>query len=174
MGKKKTESIVKDIKRQTRRKFNAEEKIRIVLEGLKGEDSVAEICRREGIAQKVRSRNSYWNRIPQEVRKLVADTALDHPAESARNIACMITDKKEYFVSESSMYRILREYKIAPEPVFSLSEASDEFKDKTTRVHQMWQTDFTYFKIIHRGWYYLSTILDDYSRFIVHWELCSK
>ena len=67
-------------------------KIRIVLEGLKGEDSVAEICRREGIAPKVRSRNSYWNRIPQEVRKLVADTALDHPAESARNIACMITD----------------------------------------------------------------------------------
>ena len=36
----------------------------------------------------------------------------------------------------------------------------------------MWQTDFTYFKILGWGWYYLSTILDDYSRFIVHWELC--
>jgi transposase InsO family protein len=39
-------------------------------------------------------------------------------------------------------------------------------------VHELWQTDFTYFKILGWGWYYLSTILDDYSRFIVHWELC--
>ena len=45
-----TKSIVKNIKRQTRRKFSAEEKIRIVLEGLKGEESIAEICRHEGIA----------------------------------------------------------------------------------------------------------------------------
>ena len=52
--------------------------------------------------------------------------------------------------------------------------AADEFKDKTTRVNQMWQTDFTYFKIVGWGWYYLSTILDDYSRYIVHWELCSN
>lgn len=48
--KKTTEAVVKDIKRQTRRKFNAEEKIRIVLEGLKGESSIAEICRREAIS----------------------------------------------------------------------------------------------------------------------------
>jgi len=47
--KKSAESIVKDIKRQTRRKFSSEEKIRIVLEGLKGEESITEICRREGI-----------------------------------------------------------------------------------------------------------------------------
>jgi transposase len=44
------ESVVREIKRKTRRKFNSEEKIRIVLEGLKGEDSIAAICRREGIA----------------------------------------------------------------------------------------------------------------------------
>jgi transposase len=47
--KKSAESIVKDIKRQTRRKFSSEEKIRIVLEGFKGEESITEICRREGI-----------------------------------------------------------------------------------------------------------------------------
>ena len=51
--------------------------------------------------------------------------------------------------------------------------ASDQFKDKTTYVNEMWQTDFTYFKIINWGWYYLSTILDDYSRYIVHWEVYS-
>lgn len=53
-------------------------------------------------------------------------------------------------------------------------KASDEFKDKTTKPNQMWQTDFTYFKIIGWGWYYLSTVLDDYSRYIVYWELCSN
>ena len=51
--------------------------------------------------------------------------------------------------------------------------ASDSFQDKTTSVNQMWQTDFTYFKIVGWGWYYLSTILDDYSRFIVNWKLCA-
>jgi putative transposase len=50
--------------------------------------------------------------------------------------------------------------------------ASDSFKDKTTRINQMWQTDFTYFKVIGWGWYYLSSVLDDYSRYIVAWELC--
>ena len=47
---KSPESVVKEIKRRTRRKFNPEEKIRIILEGLKGEDSISAICRREGIA----------------------------------------------------------------------------------------------------------------------------
>ena len=50
--------------------------------------------------------------------------------------------------------------------------AADEFKNKTTRPNQMWQNDFTYFKIIGWGWFYLSSILDDYSRYIIHWELC--
>jgi len=51
--------------------------------------------------------------------------------------------------------------------------AANDFKNKTAGIHQMWQTDFTYLKITGWGWYYLSTILDDYSRYIVHWELCS-
>lgn len=52
--------------------------------------------------------------------------------------------------------------------------AGDQFKDKTRFVNQMWQTDFTYFKIIGWGWYYFSTIMDDYSRYIVQWEVCSN
>ncbi len=52
MAKKRTaESLVRDIKRKTRRKFSSEEKIRIVIEGLRGESSIAELCRKEGIAQ---------------------------------------------------------------------------------------------------------------------------
>jgi transposase InsO family protein len=50
----------------------------------------------------------------------------------------------------------------------------DEFKDKTTAINEMWQTDFTYFKIIGWGWYYLSKILDAYSRHIIAWKLCTN
>jgi len=59
-------------------------------------------------------------------------------------------------------------------PAHVFISAGDEFTDKTKFVHQMWQTDFTYFKIIGWGWYYLSTVLDDFSRYIVHWELCAN
>jgi transposase InsO family protein len=52
--------------------------------------------------------------------------------------------------------------------------AADEFKDKPSHIHQQWQTDFTYFKIIGWGWYYLATVMDDYSRYIITWELCSN
>jgi len=52
--------------------------------------------------------------------------------------------------------------------------ASDSFKKKTTGVNQMWQTDFTYLKVCGWGWYYLSTIMDDYSRYIIYWELCKS
>ncbi len=51
--------------------------------------------------------------------------------------------------------------------------AADEFRDKTTRPNELWQTDFTYLKVIGWGWFYLSTILDDYSRYIIAWKLCT-
>ena len=95
------EKTVRDIRRKTRRRHSSEEKIRIVLDGLRGEDSFAALCRREGI------------------------------------------------------------------------KAANEFRDKTTAPNQMWQTDITYFKVIGWGWFYLSTIQDDYSRYIIAWKLCT-
>jgi len=53
-------------------------------------------------------------------------------------------------------------------------KAADQFHIKTTRPNEMWQTDLTRFKIIGWGWMYLSTVLDDYSRYIIAWRLCSN
>jgi putative transposase len=56
-------------------------------------------------------------------------------------------------------------------PAYILMSASDAFKNPTARVHEMWQTDFTYFRIVNWGWYSLSTVLDDFSRYIIAWRL---
>jgi transposase InsO family protein len=58
-------------------------------------------------------------------------------------------------------------------PAFIVIKAFDAFKDKTTAPNQLWQTDFTYLKVIGWGWFYLSTVLDDFSRYIVAWKLCT-
>lgn len=113
-----------------------------------------------------------WNTIPEEQKQLVVEVALEHPALSPRELAIKITDEQRVFISESSVYRILKARGLVTTPAHILLSASNEFKDKPCFVHELWQTDFTYFKVLGWGWYYLSTILDDYSRFIVHWELC--
>lgn len=126
-----------------------------------------------GLQPKERSQRRQWNSIPKEVKEMVVEIALDKEGLSSRELAHYITDEQQIFISESSVYRILKERGLTTAPSHILLAASNEFKDKTTFVHQMWQTDFTYFKIIGWGYYYLSTILDDYSRYIIHWELCS-
>lgn len=128
----------------------------------------------DGLAPKVRTSNSQWNRIPDKIRAEVVEIALELPHLSPRELAFWIIDNKKYFISESSVYRILKRRGLITSPAYIVMKASNEFKDKTTRPNQMWQTDFTYFKIVGWGWYYLSTILDDYSRYIVHWELCAN
>jgi transposase InsO family protein len=101
----------------------------------------------------------------------VLDLALERTDLSPRELACCYTDEKRYFVSESSVYRLLKEADLITSPAYVLMSASDAFKNPTTRVNEMWQTDFTCFRIIHWGWYYLSTVLDDYSRYIISWKL---
>jgi putative transposase len=126
----------------------------------------------DGLADKPLKGRQTWNRIPQTERERVADIALEKEDLSPRELAWHITDHHGYYISESSVYRILHEYGFITAPAHIIFSASDSFKDKTTRPNQMWQTDFTYFKIIGWGWYYLSSVLDDYSRYIVAWELC--
>jgi len=105
------------------------------------------------------------------VRTQVVHLALAETALSPRELACRFNDDNRYFVSESSVYRILKAHDLITSPAYVLLSASDAFKDPPRRVHELWQTDFTYFRIIGWGWYYLSTILDDFSRYIVAWLL---
>jgi len=74
-------------------------------------------------------------------------------------------------VSESSVFRLLKRFDLVESPAFQLVTAADRFAQPTRRVNQLWQTDFTYFKIQGWGWYYLSTVLDDHSRYILAWKL---
>ena len=258
------ERAVRDIRRKTRKQYSAEEKIRIVVSGLRGEDSIAELCRREGIAESLyyswskefleagkkrlsgdtarpassgevkdlrRRRMRYpasekleiirlvershlpvrrtldklgipattfyrwydryrafgeagledrtggpgriWNRIPDDVRRQIVDLALDEPELSLRELAVTFTDTKGYFVSEASVYRLLKAHDLITSPAFVVIKAADEFRDKTAAPNQLWQTDFTYLKVIGWGWFYLSTILDDFSRYIIAWKMCT-
>ena len=114
-----------------------------------------------------------WNRIPDDVRDQIVDLTLDEPELSPRELAVTFTDTKGYFVSEASVYRLLKAHDLITSPAFVVIKAADEFHDKTTAPNQLWQTDFTYFKVIGWGWFYLSTILDDYSRYIIAWKLCT-
>jgi len=115
-----------------------------------------------------------WNRIPDDIRDRVVELALDESELSPRELAVRFTDTNEYFVSESSVYRLLKAMDLITSPAFIVIKAANEFKDKTTAINQLWQTDFTYLKVIGWGWFYLSTILDDYSRYIIAWKLCTN
>lgn len=125
----------------------------------------------DGLASKAKGRQPEWIKIPQEKRDQVIQEALEHVTLSSRELACHILDHHKWFISESSVYRILKKAGLITAPAHIVLSAADEYKKKTRRVNEMWQTDFTYFKIIGWGWYYLSTVLDDYSRYIVAWDL---
>ena len=89
-----------------------------------------------------------WNRIPQDVRDRIVEFALEMPELSPRELAVTFTDTQSYFVSEASVYRLLKEHDLITSPAFIVIKAADEFKDKTMAPNQLWQTDFTYLKVI--------------------------
>ena len=90
-----------------------------------------------------------------------------------RELATDFTDTAGYFVSEASVYRLLKALDLIASPAYIVMKAADEFKDKTTAPNQLWQTDFTYLKVTGWGWFYLSTVLDDFSRYIIASKLCT-
>ena len=114
-----------------------------------------------------------WNRIPGEIRDRIIERALEEPELSPREVAVAFTDAEKTFVSEASVYRILKAEGLVTSPAFIVMKAADAFANPTTAINQLWQTDFTYLKVTGWGWFYLSTVLDDFSRYIVAWKLCT-
>ncbi len=127
----------------------------------------------DGLEDKQPRPQAVWNKIAKEHCAAIIELALNKPDLSPRELAVTYTDEEAYFISESSVYRLLKEQDLITSPAHILMQAGDKFQHPTPRVNEMWQTDFTYFKIIGWGWYYLSTVLDDYSRYIIAWRLCT-
>jgi putative transposase len=125
----------------------------------------------DGLAARKPQAKRFWNRIPDAEKEKVVSVALEHPEQSPRQLACFITDREGYFLSESSVYRILKAYDLIPSPQYIVLSAADRFQHPTSRVHELWQTDFTYLRVVGWGWYYLGSILDDFSRYIIAWRL---
>jgi transposase InsO family protein len=114
-----------------------------------------------------------WNRIGADIQGEIVEMALECSELSPRELAVRFTDERRYFVSEATVYRLLKAHDLITSPAFIVIKAADAFHRKTTRPNEMWQTDFTYFKIVGWGWMYLSTVLDDFSRYIIAWKLCT-
>ncbi len=125
----------------------------------------------EGLDNCSRASRQHWNKIPDSVRTQVVEIALEHAELTPRELAWHITDTRDYFISESSVYRILKVHDLITSPQFMVMSAADSFQNPTHEVHELWQTDFTYFRVVGWGWYFLSTILNDYSRYIISWRL---
>jgi transposase InsO family protein len=116
------------------------------------------------------NRKRPWNRItPAEEDKIMA-VARESPELSSRQLSAWITDNEGFAVSESTVYRILRREGLVKRQEMQVT-AGKEYHTKTTRPHQMWATDASYFRVVGWGYYYLVTVMDDYSRFILGWKL---
>ena len=115
-----------------------------------------------------------WNRIPDDVRETILELALDEPELSPRELAVRFTDPQELLrlgglrlpAAQGARPR-------SPARPSSSSRRPMSSPSQTTAANQLWQTDFTYLKVIGWGWFYLSTVLDDFSRYIVAWKLCT-
>ena len=111
-----------------------------------------------------------WNRLSPPEEQMVLTVARRSPELSCRQLAAWITDNRGFSVSESTVYRILRREGLVKSAEMQL-KADKEYHRKTTSPHQMWATDASYFKVIGWGYYYLVTVMDDYSRFVLAHKL---
>jgi len=125
---------------------------------------------RQGSLEDRRHSGPSWNRLSTHEESVVLDVALEHTDLSSRQLAAWITDNKGFSASESTVYRLLNSQGLVKSPEMKMA-AGKEFHAKATCPHQMWATDASYFRVTGWGFYYLVTVMDDFSRFIIAWRL---
>ncbi len=116
------------------------------------------------------SRRVTWNRLTEGERQKVLTVARASPEWSSRQVAAWITDNDDFSVSESTVFRILKREGLVRRIEVPVP-ADNEYRHKTTAPHQLWATDASYFRVAGWGYYYMVTVLDDFSRFILGWRL---
>lgn len=126
---------------------------------------------RQGLEDRKPRARRVWNELSKREVRTVLRYAHRFPDSSPRELAYQITDDDEFSVSESTVYRILKRYDLIRPAVVTGTVAAKQFHQQTTRVHQMWQTDYTYLFVHGWGWYYVGGIVDDYSRFLITYHL---
>jgi RNA-directed DNA polymerase len=112
-----------------------------------------------------------WNRLRPEEEEAILAVARASPELSPRQLALRITDTAAFSVSESTCYRLLRRHGLVKAAESVGFAAEKEYRHKTSHPNQMWATDGAYLKVAGWGYYYLVTVLDDYSRYILAWRL---
>ena len=112
-----------------------------------------------------------WNRLRPDERQAILERALAQPSLSARELALWLCDHAGFSVSESTVYRLLKAHGLLPDRAADQVPAAKEFRHRTRRPNELWQSDATRFFIPGWGHYWLVSVLDDYSRKILAWDL---
>ena len=111
-----------------------------------------------------------WNKLSPPEEAAVSAAARESPEWSSRQLATWITDHLRLSVGGSTVYRLLKREGLVKPPDMKLL-AGKEYQRKTSGPHQMWATDASYFRVVGWGYYYMVTVMDDYSRSILAWKL---
>ena len=128
---------------------------------------------KNGLENKSSSPVRQWNKLLIKEEETILKMADTYPELSCRELSFRITDTKRFSVSETTVYRLLkREGLIKPQSIDSFP-AGKEYSYKPSRINEQWQTDATYILVKNWGWFYLISVLDDFSRKIVAWKLQS-
>lgn len=106
-----------------------------------------------------------------EEKQAVREYALAHPKDGYRRLAWQMVDEDVAFLSASSVYRVLSEADLLYR--WKRSAHSGTVPEKPTRPNERWHTDIMYLRVADT-WYFLVTVLDSYSRYVVHWNLLSS
>jgi transposase InsO family protein len=124
-----------------------------------------------GLRDKSSRPHCQWNGLLNEERFIIDQVAEENPEWSSREVSHFITDNKGFSVSEITVYRYLKSKGLIRDHILKGFPARPEYKDKPQKINEQWQTDATYLFIKNWGWYYLISVLDDFSRKILAWKL---